>query len=146
MKVSDIMTREVEVIGPKATLQEAAEKMKALNVGMLPVCDGERLIGVLTDRDITLRGTVEGSDPTKTTVADIITPEVVYCFEDQDSSEVAALMQKRQIRRLIVLNRDKQLVGVVSLGDLAVQTRDEELAGKTLERVSEPSQLDLERR
>jgi len=112
----------------------------------LPVCDGERLIGVLTDRDITLRATVEGSNPMKTSVADIVTPEVLYCFKDQDPGEVAALMQKRQVRRLIVLNRDKQLVGVVSLGDLAVQTRDEQLAGRTLERVSEPSQPAMEKR
>jgi CBS domain-containing protein len=140
MQIRDIMTRRVEVIHPDATIAEAAEKMKRLDVGPLPVCDGERLLGMLTDRDITVRATSEGRDPKSTRVRDIMTGEVFYCFEDQDVEEAAEIMQRAQIRRLPIINRDKRLVGIVSLGDLAVQTGDEELSGEVLEEVSEPAQ------
>ena len=139
MRVKEVMTPGVDVIRPDSTLQEAAAKMKARDIGPLPVCDGGRLVGMLTDRDITVRATAEGEDPATIRVRDIMTPEVVACFEDQLVSEAAQLMQDRQVRRLVVLNRDKQLVGIVSLGDLAVQTGDEQLAGQTLEQVSEPA-------
>ena len=126
------MTRHVEVIHPDATLREAAQKMKTLDVGPVPVCDGERLQGMLTDRDITIRATAEGRDPNTTRVRDVMTPDMVYCFEDQDVREAARIMEERQIRRLVVLNRDKRLVGIVSLGDLATQTSDEELDSSEL--------------
>jgi CBS domain-containing protein len=132
------MTRGVQCIGPNATLQEAAARMKSLDVGPLPVCDNDRLVGMITDRDITVRATAEGDAPTDIRVRDVMTPEVVYCFEDALVEDAALLMQQRQVRRLLVLNRDKRLVGIVSLGDLAVETGDEELAGVTLEAVSEP--------
>jgi CBS domain-containing protein len=93
---------------------------------------------MLTDRDITVRATAEGCDPKTTKVEDVLTPDVIYCFEDQDVQEAARLMKENQIRRLVVLNRDKRLVGIISLGDLAVETGDEQLTGETLERVSEP--------
>jgi CBS domain-containing protein len=143
MQLREIMTPHVEVIHPDATLQEAAEKMQRLDVGPLPVCDGERLVGMLTDRDITVRATAQGRDPKTTRVREVMTGEVLYCFEDQDIREAAEVMEKSQIRRLVVLNRDKQLVGIVSLGDLAVradqsQLPDEEV-GETLAGVSEPA-------
>jgi CBS domain-containing protein len=140
MLVSDVMTRRAECIRSTNSLQEAARKMKSLDVGPLPVCgENDRLVGIITDRDITVRGVAEACDPRTTTVKDVMTPDIVYCFEDQDVQEAARLMQENQVRRLIVLNRDKRLVGIVSLGDLAVETGDEKLSGKTLEEVSLPS-------
>jgi len=113
--------------------------MKQLDVGPLPVCgENDRLVGIVTDRDIAVRGVAEACDPKTTTVQQVMTPEVVFCYEDQDVREAARLMQERQIRRLVVLNRDKRLTGILSLGDLAVETGDEHLAGKTVERVSQP--------
>jgi CBS domain-containing protein len=105
----------------------------------LPVCDRDRLVGMLTDRDIAVRAVAEGYDPWTDHVKDAMTPDIVYCFEDQDVKEAAQLMKEKQIRRLVVLNRDKRLVGIVSLGDLAVDTGDEKLAGETLEQISEPA-------
>ncbi len=112
--------------------------MQDLNVGILPVLDGDTLLGVLTDRDITLRATTAGQDPRWTTVQQAMTPNLVYCFEDQDVQEAARLMQQKQIRRLLVLDREKQLVGIVSLGDLAVEIANDGLVGQVLEAVSEP--------
>jgi CBS domain-containing protein len=126
------MTPHVEVIHPDATLREAAQRMQTLDVGPIPVCDGDRLQGMLTDRDITIRATAMGRDPNTTRVRDVMTPDIVYCFEDQDVQEAAQIMEERQIRRLVVLNRDKRLVGIVSLGDLATQTGDEELDAEEL--------------
>ena len=138
MQVHEIMTPDVEVIHPDATLKEAAEKMSQLEIGPLPVCDGERLVGMLTDHDITIRATAQGCDPNTTTVRNAMTSEVVYCFADQEVQIAAQMMEMRQIRRVPVVNRDKRLVGMVSLGDLSVETQDQALAAKTLEGVSEP--------
>jgi CBS domain-containing protein len=139
MKLSDIMTRNVEVIHPNSPLQEAAIKMRDLNVGAIPVCDGDRLKGMLTDRDITIRSAAEGRDPKTTRASEVMTPEVIYCFEDQDVEEAARLMANRQVRRLLILNREKRLVGIVSLGDLSVDVGNERLSGDTLEDISKPS-------
>jgi CBS domain-containing protein len=140
MQLKEVMTRQVEVIRPETPIQEAAKKMQALDVGILPVCDGDRLVGMVTDRDITLRATAEGRDDTHTTASEVMTPKVEYCFEDEDVEEAARHMSQRQIRRLVVLNRQKRLVGIVSLGDLATDTQDTALAGNVLERVSQPAQ------
>ena len=140
MQIAEIMTRDAEVISSDAVVKEVAKKMQQLDVGFLPIRDGDRLVGMVTDRDITVRAVAEGRDPTKTPVKEVMTPEVVYCFEDQDVSEVAKLMQEKQIRRLPVLNRQKRLVGIVSLGDLAVHTGQEKLAGETIKEVSEPAE------
>jgi CBS domain-containing protein len=142
MILKDIMTREVEVVHPNASLQEAADKMDALNVGPLPVCDGDRLVGMITDRDIIVRATAAAMDPRTARVRDAMTDEVIYAFEDQDVREAARLMEEKQIRRLVVLNRDKRLVGIVSLGDIATATQDERQTGEILERVSTPSKPD----
>jgi CBS domain-containing protein len=139
MLLRDIMTRNVETIHPDALLKTAAEQMKRWNIGVLPVSDGHSLLGILTDRDIAIRSTAEAYDPMLTTVRDAMTPEVVTCFEDQTVDEAARLMAEKQIRRLPILSRDWKLVGIVSLGDLAVDTQDIERAGEVLERVSEPS-------
>ncbi len=139
MLVTDVMTRGAERIGPTNSLQAAAQKMRNLNVGVLPVCDNDLLVGMITDRDITVRAVADGCDTRLTAVKDVMTPDVVYCFDDQDVQEAAKLMQEQQVRRLVVLNRDKRLIGIVSLGDLAVETGDDNLAGKTLEEVSLPT-------
>src|SRR5215831_10679138 len=139
MQVRDVMTKGAECVRSSNSLQEAAQKMKNLDVGPLPVCDNDRLVGLITDRDIAVRAVAEGCDPRTTTVEHVMTPDVLYCFEDQDVQEAAQLMCEHQVRRLVVLNRDKRLVGIVSLGDLAVDSGDEELAGATLEGVSEPA-------
>jgi CBS domain-containing protein len=141
MRIKDVMTHEVEVIHPDATIEDAAAKMDALNVGSLPVCDGDRVLGIITDRDITVRATAAGGNPSATRTRDVMTTGIKYCFEDQDVGEAAEMMREAQIRRLIVLNRNKRLVGIVALGDLAVDT-DERLAGRTLKQVSEPAEPD----
>jgi CBS domain-containing protein len=139
MRVRDIMTADVECIKPSTTLREAARTMRDLNVGPLPVCgDNDRLVGMITDRDIAIRAVAEGDDPDATPVSAAMTPKIIYCYDDQDVHDAAQLMEDNQVRRLVVLNRDKRLVGIVSLGDLAVDTRDEQLAGHTLEAISEP--------
>jgi CBS domain-containing protein len=142
MQLKEVMTRDVEVIHPNASLAEAADKMGALDVGPLPVCDGYRLVGMITDRDIAVRATAAGRDPKTTRVRDAMTEDVVYGFEDQDVREAARIMEEKQIRRLVVLDRDKRLVGIVSLGDLATDAGDDRLSGEVLERVSEPAEPD----
>ncbi|MGD9762207.1 MAG: CBS domain-containing protein [Candidatus Binatia bacterium] len=139
MKLSDIMTRDVEVLSPDDRLDEAARRMKALDVGLMPVCDGDRLLGMLTDRDITVRAVSAGRAPRETAVVDIMTADVVYCFEDQDVEEAARLMHDAQIRRLPILNRNKRLTGIVALADLAVRTGDDQLSGRVLAGVSQPA-------
>jgi CBS domain-containing protein len=139
MELRDIMTRNVEVISGDASLKEAATKMKTIDVGFIPVCDGDRLKGILTDRDITIRATADGRDPSKTKVADVMSTDIAYCLEDQEVDEAVSLMEARQIRRLPVLNLDKQLVGIVSLGDIAVHAGDRDMTGETLEEISQPA-------
>ena len=140
MRIAEIMTRDPEVVPSDIFLKDAALKMQQLDVGMLPISDGDRLVGMLTDRDITVRGTAKGRDPTKTQVHEVMTPEVVYCFEDQEVSEAAKLMQEKQIRRLPILNQEKRLVGIVSLGDVAVHSGAEKVVSETIKEVSEPAQ------
>lgn len=139
MKVFDLMNPHVECTRPDAPLQQAADRMKELDIGSLPVCHEDRLVGIITDRDIVVRSVSEGHDPESDHVEDVMTPEVICCFEDQDAGVAADLMRKNQIRRLPVLNRDKRLVGIVSLGDLALEEESESLAESALEGISEPS-------
>ena len=140
MELREIMTRNPEVISGDASLKEAATKMKNLDVGLIPVCDGDRLQGMLTDRDITIRATADGRDPSRTKVTEVMSTDVAYCLEDQEVAEAVSLMEARQIRRLPILSQDKRLVGIVSLGDIAVHAGDRDLAGETLREISEPAQ------
>src|SRR5215210_8754906 len=103
MQLKDVMTRDVEMVRPDSTLVEAARKMKDLDIGPIPVCDDNEILGMVTDRDIATRAVAEGRDPAHTLVRDVMTPDVLYCFEDQDVNEAARLMQQRQVRRLLVL-------------------------------------------
>ncbi len=139
MRVSEIMTTDFYMIDSTNSLTQAAEKMKSLNVGFLPVKEGTRLIGLITDRDIVIRGLAEGMDPGSTQVKDIISSEILYCYDDDSIEEAARLMEDNQIRRLVVVNHDQVPVGVVSLGDIAVRSGQEDLASEILERVSEPA-------
>ena len=136
MKLKEIMSTEVEVVRPDSSIQEAAEKMSSLDVGALPVCDGRRLSGMITDRDITVRATAAGRDPKTTRVSDCVSSELVYGFEDQEVEEAQALMEQKQIRRLPVLSRDKQLTGIVfALADLATKAGAAK-AGQTTQAIS----------
>ncbi|WP_431014513.1 CBS domain-containing protein [Bradyrhizobium pachyrhizi] len=119
MKVCDAMTPDVQLCTPDDTLRDAAEAMAALGVGLLPVADSERLVGMITDRDIALRGIGMGRGP-DSRVGDVMTAEVKYCFEDQELEDIAQNMGAIQVRRLPVLSRDKRLVGIIALGDIAL--------------------------
>ena len=140
MQLKEFINYRVETVRPDDTLQHAAEKMRDLDVGSMPVCEDRRLVGILTDRDITIRATAKGKDPTETAVRDVMTPDVLYCFENQDVEEAAHIMQENQIRRLFVLNEDEELVGITSLGEFATITGDRNLAGETLRQISEPAE------
>jgi CBS domain-containing protein len=140
MQLKDIMTADPLILSPETALREAAQSMRDLDSGVMPVGENDRLVGMLTDRDITVRATAEGRDPNSTPVRDVMTPDVVYCFEDEEVDTAARKMEEHQIRRLIVLNRDKRLVGIASLGDLAVHAPSDRLAGEVTEAVSEPTQ------
>lgn len=118
MKISEVMSRDVQLVGPDETLGQAASLMKKLDSGIVPVSENDRLVGMLTDRDIAIRAVAEGRGP-ETRVRDIMSSEVKYCFEDEDVAHVAENMAELQIRRLPVMSRDKRLIGIVSLGDLA---------------------------
>lgn len=142
MRVAEIMTPDVEFAAPEDTIQEAAAMMDELNVGALPVCNGNRLCGILTDRDITVRATASGYSASECKVGDVMTDEIAYCFEDDDVEQAAKKMKARQVRRLVVINRGKELVGVVSLGDLATKVAGSETATDTLRRVSSPAEPD----
>jgi CBS domain-containing protein len=135
--VSDIMSTEVCTIQPQETLRAAAQRMKELDVGSLPVCDGERLLGMLTDRDITIRAVADGLAPDEACASDVMTPDVQYATADQDSEEVMKLMGDKQIRRLPVVDSDKRLVGIVALADLA--TRQPGHIDRTVRDISEPT-------
>jgi CBS domain-containing protein len=140
MKIADVMTRDVEVVSPTSSVREAARKMDRLNVGVLPVCDGKRLVGMITDRDITVRVSAAGEDPDKTRVQEVMSQHVRWCMEDDPVEEAEKLMTEAQIRRLPVLDGDHMLVGIVSLGDLA----EDGAPGveEALRRISEPAEPD----
>jgi CBS domain-containing protein len=137
MKVCDAMTPDVQLCTPDSTLKDAAEAMGALGVGLLPVSDDDRLVGMISDRDIAVRGIGLGRGP-DTRVGDVMTADVKYCFEDQELDEVCANMGEIQVRRLPVLDRDKRLVGIIALGDIA-QVQANNGTGQALSQISRPS-------
>jgi CBS domain-containing protein len=137
MKVSEVMTREVRVANPNQSLREAAQMMADLDAGVLPVGADDRLVGMVTDRDIAIRGVAEGKTP-DTPVRDVMTADVKYCFEDEEIEHVARNMAEIQVRRLPVLNRDKRLVGIIAIADLAAN-QDPELVGEAVSGISEPA-------
>ena len=137
MKVHDSMTRDVCIAAPSQSVLEAARMMAELDVGALPVGENDRLVGMITDRDIVVRGVAAGRGP-DTLVRDVMSSQVQYCFEDQSIEEVTANMGDIQVRRLPVVNRDKRLVGIISLGDIAMQNGGERVAGAALSSISRP--------
>ena len=143
MQVSEIMTRGVETVAPDASLQHAAAAMEAMGVGSLPVCEGvsKRLVGTITDRDIVVRGVAAGLSPVDALVRDCMSEEISYAFEDEQATEVLDRMKTLQIRRLAVLDRNRKLVGIVALGDIATEPRAAALAsvGAAVADISEPS-------
>jgi len=138
MQVKDIMTRDVEIVRRDTLLTDAADRMRGRDLGMLPVCDGDTLVGIVTDRDITVRATANRLHPELVRCQDVMTPKVVFCFEDQEVDEAGTIMQDHKIRRLPVVNRQRRLVGIISIGDIAVGTGDTKLSGVTVQEVSAP--------
>ncbi len=131
MQVQDIMTSKIESVSPGISLQETAQKMRDLNIGSLAVWEDDQLVGIITDRDICCRAVSEGLDTETTNVREIMSEEITYCFNDQDISDAALLMEDNHIRRLAVLNRDNSMAGFISVDDLAHASHD--LAGEVLE-------------
>ena len=137
MRVSEIMTRDFQVVTTRTSLQSAAALMRNGGFGYLPVKDGDKLKGALTDRDIVVRGLADGLGP-EAPVGRILSETMIYCFEDDDIREAADLMKREQIRRLAVLNDAKRLTGIISLGDIARVTDDQRLTGEIEVQVAQP--------
>lgn len=138
MHIRDVMTRDVRIESPEDTIQHAAARMAELDTGALPVAEDERLVGMITDRDIACRAVANGFDPRSTKVRDVMTSEVKYCYDDEDVTHIATNMAELQVRRLPVVNREKRLVGIVSLGDIATHAKSPKVSGDALRRISTP--------
>lgn len=140
-RIAEVMTRDVQSVSPHETIRRAAQLMDELNVGALPVCDGQKLVGMVTDRDITVRAVAAGQAPDAAHVEDVMTGSVRWCFDDQTVDEVMQQMGDSQIRRVPVVDHDtKELIGIVSLGDMA--TKHSAQVDRTLEEISSPSEPD----
>ena len=135
MKIREIMTTNVECVPPDTGIQELANRMKTLDVGFIPICENDRLAGTVTDRDIVVRCLAEGKDTGTCQASDIMTEDVFWCFEDQDVKDVAERMRDKDVRRMLILNKGKRLVGVVSIGDIS-KVEEKETA-KTLKDIAE---------
>ncbi len=140
MNVNSCMSTDVRITSPSETIRDAAKAMKELDAGILPVGENDRLIGMITDRDIAVRAVADGRGP-ETTVREVMSQEVLYCYEDESLDDVARQMRELQVRRMPVLNHDKRLVGIISLGDLARSEEDPARTAEALTGVSEPSGL-----
>ena len=137
MIARECMTTNVELADPNMTVRDAAVKMKQGDFGILPIGENDRLVGMITDRDIVVRAIAEGKDPQATTLRDIMSNEILYCYEDQTIAEIARNMGDMQVRRLPVLNRQKRLVGILSLGDIATPQEEPDVVGEALGEISE---------
>jgi CBS domain-containing protein len=138
-QVADAMTRGVRTVCPSDNLVQAAQAMTELDIGALPVCDGDRLVGMITDRDIVVRGVAQGQANDRMHVAEVMTEEAAWCYDDDKVEEVLDRMRALQIRRLPVVDRHKRLVGMLSLGDIAVKATGED-TGEALKGISDPSE------
>lgn len=136
MKLREIMTANPTIITPDTTLEEAARTMREQDTGFLPVGENDRLVGTVTDRDITIRAVAEGLE-CATPVREVLTDQLLYCYEDDDVETAARKMEEHQVRRLVVLNRNKRAVGVVSLGDIATENANENTTAELTRKVSE---------
>jgi CBS domain-containing protein len=135
MKVREIMTSNVECLSPESNLREIAQKMKSLDVGFIPVCENDRLVGTVTDRNIVIRAIAESRDINNTQARGVMTRDIVYAFEDEDVKDVAEKMRDKDVRRILILDKSKRLVGVVSIGDISKV--EEKVSGKTLRDIAE---------
>ena len=138
--IQDVMTRDVQTVSPQETIQRAAQLMDELNVGAIPVLEGDKLVGMITDRDITVRSVAVGQNPTSTKIGDVMSTDVRTCTTDQSVQDVLDQMADVQIRRIPVLDDSGQIVGIVSLGDVA--TRHSADVDRTLDQISSPSEPD----
>lgn len=136
MKIRECMTKDVQMLRPENTVQDAARLMADCDVGSVPITDGDRLIGMVTDRDIVVRAVCEGKGPS-TSLREVMSPEIMYCFEDDDAKAVAQNMSDIKVRRLPVMSRDKRLVGIIAIGDLASE-KNARLVGQALCGISKP--------
>jgi CBS domain-containing protein len=134
MEIKDIMSKNVEIVSPETLLNEVAKKMQSSDCGSILVGQDDRLLGVITDRDLALRCVAESHHPAETTAAQVMTPEILYCYDTDNLEDVAANITKNRVRRMPVLDKSKRLVGIISLGDLAVHSTDEHhrICGKAL--------------
>ena len=137
MKVREVMTRDVRVANPEQSIREAAQLMAELDAGVLPVGADDRLVGMITDRDIAVRGVAKGKAP-DTPVREVMTADVKYCFDDEEVDHVARNMADIQVRRLPVVNRDRRLVGIIAIADLAAN-EDVSVVGEAVSGISEPT-------
>ena len=142
-RVADVMTRGVRSMSPQDTVVLAAQAMDELNVGVIPVCEGDKLVGMVTDRDIVVRGVAQEADTTSMRLADVMSTNVRCATEDEDVDEVLDEMARCQIRRMPVVDRKEHLVGIITLGDIAAKTSDEEMdVAQSLGEISEPASPD----
>src|SRR5512138_538987 len=137
MKVREAMTRDVQLVKPEQPISEAAKLMAKLDIGALPVEENDRLVGMITDRDIAVRAVAQGRGP-DCRVREVMSTEIKYCFEDQTVDDVTQNMGDLRVRRLPVVNRDKRLVGILSLGDIALEDGAQDEAGEALTQISRP--------
>lgn len=137
-KLKDLMTRDVKVISPAMSIRDAAMQMREGDFGMLPVGENDRMIGTITDRDIAIRAVAEGKD-SSTQVRDVMSDGIAWVFEDESVEDAAKMMSERQVRRLPVVDRNKRLVGIVALGDFAVESSEIRPAAEALSEISKPS-------
>lgn len=137
MLAKDIMSKKPEFLPPTATLKQAADQMRTNDYGFIPVGENDRLIGAVTDRDIVIRAISEGKDPNTTALRDIMSKGIHYCLDTDSVEKVVQQMEKLQIRRLVVLNSDKRLVGIISLGDVATKTHNAKLCSELTDAVSQ---------
>ena len=136
--LKDLMSPDVQFVSPDMTIADAAKKMRDGDFGMLPVGEDDRMIGTISDRDIVIRAVAEGKN-VATTVRDVMSDGIAWVYEDDSVEQAAAIMSERQVRRLPVVNRDKRLVGIVALGDFAVESSEIQPAAKALSEISRPS-------
>lgn len=136
MKVKEAMSKKPDFIPPTMNLTDASKEMLKYDFGFLPIGENDRLIGTVTDRDITIRAIAKGKDPNKTLVKDVMTDEILYCFEEDELEKAAQSMGEEQIHRLVVLNKDKRMTGVLSIGDLARSDEDNKLLGLVIKMIS----------
>jgi CBS domain-containing protein len=137
MQAKEIMSPNVETISPETPVRDAAQKMKGYDVGFLPVVEGNKLAGTLTDRDIAIRVVADGKDPAYCKTREVMTHDAVWCYDDQEADEVANTMAEKEIRRVMIVNRKQELVGVISIGDLAKVGGEQRKTGETIKTIAE---------